>query len=158
MRWAELKSKNNGWCGKHTEFYNECRMYRNCLPVPSFSSCSVCGGRMKILWGRSLRDLFGTQRRNKSLHFVWGLRNPLWIVSLTNALSNLNSPNSTNNTQKNIPLPLLDKRIVKTQYSRWNLYIMKGRKNLISANWFLQLFVIFCVWPDVSAAFLLLVC
>ena len=41
-----------------------------------------------------LRDLFCTQRRKKSLHFVWGLRNPLWIVSLASALSTLNSPNS----------------------------------------------------------------
>ena len=39
-------------------------------------------------------DLFCTQRRKKSLHFVWGLRNPLWIVSLASALSTLNSPNS----------------------------------------------------------------
>ena len=42
-----------------------------------------------LLW-----DLFCTQRRKKSLHFVWGLRNPLWIVSLGSALSTLNSPNS----------------------------------------------------------------
>ena len=75
-----------------------------------------------------LRDLFCTQRRKKSLHFVWGLRNPLWIVSLASALSTLNSPNS-------LKQPTHSWIMLEQGIQRGKISLMKQDLNILHPFW-----------------------